>query len=349
MNTVDLEPASNSLSRADVTRGRRRRSRRAIVVVAILSGLLLLPVVAAGGWFWLQLHPTGDYGAPVAVTVRPGWGNAQIADALERKGVIGASLAFRFWERNAKFRAGSYALRRNMGVVDAATAMGAGVALVPQVGVLPGLRLDEIAARVADIKRFSGDRFLALSTGGDLRSRYQPAGMNTLEGVLRPDSYAVATDETEADLTRAMVHAFDEHATSVGLDAAAARLGRSPYEVVVVASLVQREAKLDEDRAQIAAVIYNRLRAGMPLQIDATRQYAQATGRSDYDTYAIPGLPPTPISTVSAQSLEAAMHPAGVAARYYVLIDANGKHAFADTYEQHLANVAEARRKGLLG
>jgi UPF0755 protein len=111
---------------------------------------------------------------------------------------------------------------------------------------------------------------------------------------------------------------------------------------------VQREAKLDEDRPLIAAVIYNRLEAGMPLQIDATTQYADKVGNPAYDTYEIPALPPTPISTVSASSLRAAMHPADVPYLFYVLSDASGKHAFSETYEEHLRNVDAARAKGLL-
>jgi UPF0755 protein len=94
--------------------------------------------------------------------------------------------------------------------------------------------------------------------------------------------------------------------------------------------------------------VYNRLRAGMPLQIDATREYATQAGRPEYDTYAIGALPPTPIATVSAASLEAAMHPADVSYRFYVLADANGKHVFSDTYEQHLEHVAASEAQGLL-
>jgi UPF0755 protein len=348
MNAIDVEPAAPS-SRVGRDRRRRGRNRRALGVVAFLALLLIVPALVVGGWFWLQLHPTGGYGDAVAITVQPGWGNSQIADALEQDGVIGSSLVFRMWERDAKFRAGTYALRRNMGVTDAAAAMGAGEVPIPQVGVLPGLRLDEIAPRIATIKRFSADRFLTAATDGRIRSRYEPAGTSTLEGLLAPDSYPVTPTTTEAGLTQTMVRAFDDQAATAGLDAAAAQLGRTPYAVITVASLVQREAKLEEDRPLIAAVIYNRLRAGMPLQIDATRQYAQATGRPEYDTYRIPALPPTPISTVSKESLSAAMHPAAVSYRYYVLADASGKHAFADTYEQHLQNVAAARRKGLLG
>lgn len=319
-----------------------------LLVVAILVGLLLVPLVAGGVWVYLQLSPGGGEGDRVVVTVQPGWGTSQIGAELARRGVIGSGLVFRVWERNEQFTAGVYELHENMGVLDAASAMESGPHTAPQVGVLPGLTLDEVGDRVAGIKRFSKDRFLEVARSGTIRSRYEPAGINTLEGLLWPDSYRVRADQTEAGLTAEMSESFDRHATELGIVDAAAKLGRTAYEVITVASLVQREAKLDEDRPLIAAVIYNRLEAGMPLQVDATTRYAQKTGDPSYDTYKIPALPPTPISTVSASSLRAAMRPADVQYRFYVLSDANGKHAFAETYEEHLKNVAAARAKGLL-
>ncbi len=314
----------------------------------MLVALLLVPLLAAGAWVYLQLNPRGGPGERVVVNVQPGSGTSQIGDELARAGVIGSGLVFRLWERDAQFTAGVYELNKNMGVNNAAAAMRSGPRNAPQVGVLPGLTLDEVGDRVAGIKRFTKARFLQVATDGSVRSAFQPAATNTLEGLLWPDSYPVRADQTEAGLTAAMAAAFDDHATRLGLVDAANALGSTPYEVVIVASLVQREAKLDEDRPLIAAVIYNRLKQGMPLQIDATTQYAQKTGNSAYDTYKIPALPPTPISTVSKSSLRAAMAPADVSYLYYVLSDANGKHAFAETYEEHLKNVEAARAKGLL-
>lgn len=326
----------------------RRRRRRVGVVVGILVLLLLLPVAGAATWVYFQLHPRGDPGDPVVVRVEPGWGSGQIGDALADKDVIGSALVWRVFERSSNFAAGAYVLRERLGVSAAAAEMRGGPDAIPEVGVLPGLTLGEVGDRFATIKRFSKDVFLLVATDGKIRSVFQPEGVNTLEGMLWPDSYRVEPDQTEAGLTSTMVTRFDDRATALGLVPAARELGLTPYEVITVASLVQREAKLDEDRPLIAAVIYNRLRKGMPLQIDATTQYAQATGNPAYDTYEIPALPPTPISTVSAKSLQAAMHPADVPYLYYVLSDANGKHAFATTYAEHLRNVAEARRKGLL-
>jgi UPF0755 protein len=317
-------------------------------VLAILVALLLVPLLAAGAWVYFQLHPRGEPGERVVVTVQPGWGTSQIGEELAAKDVIGSALVFRIWERDSRFTAGMYELRENLGVTDAADAMRAGPQTAPQVGVLPGLTLDEVGDRVAGIKRFSKDRFLQIATDGEVRSVFQPESTTTLEGMLAPDSYPVRADQTELGLTSAMVEAFDDRATRLGIVDAAAKLGITPYEVVIVASLVQREAKLDEDRPLIAAVIYNRLRDGMPLQIDATTQYADKVGNPAYDTYQIPALPPTPISTVSESSLRAAMSPADVPYKFYVLSDANGKHAFAQTYEEHLRNVEAARAKGLL-
>jgi UPF0755 protein len=156
-----------------------------------------------------------------------------------------------------------------------------------------------------------------------------------------------------------MVHAFDDHANRIGLPQAATRLRLTPYEVVVVASMVEREARVDEDQAPIARVIYNRLARDMPLQIDATVQYALGKQKqrlllsdleidSPYNTYKIPGLPPGPIASPGREVLSSVLDPPPSPFVYYVLADANGKHAFATTAEEHARLVAAARAKGLL-
>lgn len=349
----DDEPASRHDHVRSRTRARRTggngtngANRRKLWLVA--GGLAALVFVAVGGWSYLQLHPRGGPGEVVTVTVEEGWGVQQVGSELERQGVIGSALVFRLWERRAAFVPGTYALAENLGVVDASAALRRPVASAPEVGVLPGQTVAEVAERVGAIRRLSAARFVEAATDGKTRSRFEPEGVATLEGLLAPESYPVPPETTEADLTETMVSAFDERASALGIEAAASELGRSPYEVIIVASLIQREAMLDTDRPLIAAVIYNRLRAGIPLQIDATSRYAADTGRPEYDTYAIAALPPTPISTVSSQSLAAAMHPADVTYQFYVLADDNGGHVFADTYEEHLTNVEAARAKGLL-
>ena len=200
----------------------------------------------------------------------------------------------------------------------------------------------------------SAQGFSAAAATGTVRSKFQPATVQSLEGLTWPDTYLVADTESDTDVLRTLVRAFDRHGEAVGLGKAA-----DPYRAVIVASLIQREAGVDEDRPLIAAVIENRLRDQMPLQIDATVVFARGGGTapltnadfardSPYNTYRVAGLPPTPISTVTEASLRAALAPANVAYKYYVLTDKSGKHAFAVTFADHQANIADARRRGVL-
>jgi UPF0755 protein len=337
-------------------RARRRPSRRGRVLLVL--AVLALPFVVAAVWFWWQLDPPGGTGRPVAVTIPSGSGVSDIGDRLAAKGVIGSSLAFGVYARvsgSESFQAGTYTMREDLGVRAAVDALERG----PQqhyttLALPPGLTFAEIAQRIGALPGRSAERATALATSGQVRSRYEPAGTNSLEGLTWPDSYEIEDHETEADILRTIVGAFDRQATGLGLASAP-----DPYRTVTVASLIQREAGVDADRPLIAAVVDNRLAAGMPLQIDATVVYARggAAGPltdadfarvSPYNTYTVKGLPPTPISTVSAASLTAALHPASVPYLYYVLTDKNGKHAFATTFAQHQANIADARRRGVI-
>jgi UPF0755 protein len=155
----------------------------------------------------------------------------------------------------------------------------------------------------------------------------------------------------------------------------ATQLGFSPYQMIIIASMIEREAKVDEDRPKIARVIINRFRLGMPLQIDATLLYGQPPGTSisdainldtPYNTYMHTGLPLTPIANPGRASHEAAVNPAPDPSQgdpicvalpdptdchylYYVVADEDGRHVFAATLEQHNINVQHARDLGLLG
>jgi UPF0755 protein len=168
-----------------------------------------------------------------------------------------------------------------------------------------------------------------------------------------------------------MADRMDRVATQLGIDTPPYP-GFTPYQVLIVASIIEKEAKVDEDRAKISAVVWNRLRpdVDMRLEIDATLLYQQDASApfaqlraldTPWNTYLYKGLPPTPIANPGAASIRAALRPAadpnqnecppGEPCRYlfYVLSDADGRHAFATTFEQHEANVAKARAAGLLG
>jgi len=338
--------------------GSVRRRRRWLVAVIVLA-LLLVPFLIAGGWFWYQTDPPGSPGRRVEVDIGEGWGVARIADELASNDVIGSAFAFRLYTRVSgagPFQAGTFTMRQDMGSRPAAAILERPAAQsYERLALIPGLTLDMIADRVGRLPGFSRERFLQVAASNTVRSTFQPPDVTSLEGLTWPDTYYVSRADTEETLLKTLVAEFDERATKAGLASSP-----DPYRTVIVASLIQTEAKLDDDRPLIAAVVENRLRDDMPLQIDATLLYARGSREgpitdadydrdSPYNTYRYRGLPPTPISTVTATSIEAALNPADVTYKFYVLIDENGKHKFADTYAEHETNVAEARRKGLLG
>jgi uncharacterized YceG family protein len=220
----------------------------------------------------------------------------------------------------------------------------------------PGLTLSQIADVVATLPGHTKPGFLAAANSGRVRSHYEPPTTNSLEGLLAPDTYFIGTTESDDSILRRLVTHFDALADQVGVNSSTAV---APYQTIIIASLIGQEAKLLADSPQVAAVIYNRIRARMPLQIDATLCYlkggcppvptnADKQSNSPYNTYKIAGLPPTPIASVTTSALQAALHPAAVPYIYYVIGDSTGKLVFATTLRQQQANTRAARAKGLL-
>jgi peptidoglycan lytic transglycosylase G len=353
-------PAPVPPPRARVRSERVRRRRRIVAVVGVLTALVL-PFAVIGGWFLWELDPPGGTGAAVTVDIQPGWSTAQAADALQAQGVIGSSLAFQIWSKVSgahSFQAGSYALRRGMGVRSAADALGRGPSAAASahltLALPPGLRLEQIADRVGALPGHDRDAFLALARQGTVRSKYQGEQVS-VEGFTWPDTYFVAKGETDQQILHTIVSEFDKHGDAVGL-AGAPTVGLTPQQAVVVASLVQAEAGTPADAPKIAAVILNRNRQGMPLQIDATLCYAKggcppAPANADksidspYNTYVVKGLPPTPIMTVTEQALDAALHPADVPYLFYVT-GKDGVTYYATTLAEHERNIREHGVRG---
>ena len=363
--TSPLDPSEPSPPRRPEppTRGargaeRRRRRRRTLFVLLAVGALVLVPVLAVGGWFAWQVYL--PFGGPssdrVEVVIEPGWSTSQVADSLVDAGVVDSALAFRIWARlqGATFQAGTYSLSPGVSVSDAVDDLERGpdtplASNQAKLLVPPGLTLSQIADRVGALPGHTRDAFLQTAASGVVRSKYQPAGVTSLEGLTWPDTYFIGEGQTDEEILRTIVAAFDAEADAVGLaDAAASGAGLTPYETVVVASLVQGEAAPADARA-VAGVIVNRLRAGMPLQIDATLCYAKggcppvptnADKQIDsaYNTYRVTGLPPTPILTVTESSLRAALAPASHNDLFYVT-GKDGVTRFAETLAGHEENI----------
>ena len=347
-----------------VARPAPRRGRRITTVILIV---VLVPLFLLGGsvaWFFWELDGHGKPGAVVHVTLERGWGVPRIAGELQDDGVIGSALVFNVYTRlhgDNSFQAGTYYLHKNLGVKTAVTELQKG----PRIDYLvlripPGLWMTQIAERVGRLGGRRAATFLQDTHNNSVRSVFEPEGVTNLEGLVRPDTYDISGTQDEISILQTMVTAFDKHAIKMGL-ATANVDGHTAYDIVKVASLIEAEAKVPQDRPLIASVIYNRLRANMPLQIDSTVIYGRGdhTNRkltpadlqnvkSPYNTYLHNGLPPTPIGSVSDASLDAAMAPAHTDYLYYVLAGKDGHHAFASTLEQQQANIAAAKQAGVL-
>src|SRR5581483_3185551 len=346
--------------RPELSRGRKV----AIVVAGILTVFVLIAGIVAF-WAHRQLFPTGGAGTELVVDIPTGSTTSSIADLLEQKGVIDNSFLFRLYVRvkgGGPFQAGSYRLARHSRADDVRARLEAGPLPPPtrRFTVPPGLNIRQIPAQVVkEIPTLSIDRLSQALADGRVRSAFQPAGAS-IEGFLFPDTYDIGPGADEHAVIQIMVSQFDKVATEVGLQDADARVGHTPYEVLVVASLVEEEAKVDEDRAKIARVIYNRLDRGMPLGVDATLCYlkderpcvlhqSDLDSNSPYNTRRFAGLPPTPIANVSRASLVAALNPDSGDELYYVL-DPNlpaGHHFFTASASEFEAAKARCREAGL--
>lgn len=218
-----------------------------------------------------------------------------------------------------------------------------------------GLRVEQVAETIAEQLGLSRRKFLEAATGGAYSlPPYLPPGAETVEGFLYPETYEFRTTASVEDVINRQLEQF--RAEAEGLPWGRAReLGVTQYEVVVIASLIEREARVDEDRAKIAAVIYNRLAKGMKLEIDATVLYALPEHKerllfedleypSPYNTYLHEGLPPGPIASPGLASLAAALRPADADYLYYVVIDESGRHGFTDSYEEFLRLKEQAKQ-----
>jgi len=339
--------------------GRHRRPGVPWLVVLGVAFLVLVAAAVVGGLRYYSW--CGGASGPqeeVSLTVPEGASGSQVVGALHEAGVIRCGMVSRWLLRRSgledQIRAGTYDLTTNMVPDDAFRALTVAPPPIPTVRLtIPeGYRLTQIAERVREVLGIPEERFLAEATSGEWTlPPYLPKGTDTTEGFLFPQTFEFAQDGTGADdVVERLLAQFEIEAGGLAWDHAES-LGVSPYEVVVIASMIEEEAKLAEERAVIAGVIYNRLERGMTLGIDATLLYDDPTpdGQlsfsdlehdSPYNTRINLGLPPTPISSPGLASLEAALNPARTDYLYYVLCGADGHHAFGTTLAEHEQNRA---------
>jgi UPF0755 protein len=343
---------------------RRPRWLVLVLVVVLLAGLTLFL-----GFSYVQsaISPSGEPGADVTVTLEKGSGTEGVARSLEEAKVIKSARIFSYWSKiqgKGPYLAGTYTLQQNSSYDEVATLISKGPEIsVERLTIPEGLTLEQIAKRVGQVPNRNGDTFLKLAKEqGETRvkSPLQPPEVTNLEGLLFPSTYFVGEKDDERRILQKMVDAMASVTARLDVANRARARNLNPYQLLTVASLVEREAKVEEDRGKVAQVIYNRLAKSQRLQIDATVIYAQGLSgqktrvsnndlkfKSPYNTYEVDGLPPTPIAGPGEASIEASLEPTPGNFLFYVVTEKDGRHSFAVTAAEHQRNIEKARVNGV--
>jgi UPF0755 protein len=339
----------------------------------IAGGLLAVILIFFGGytaikegraWFDRQLDPVGEPGEAITLVVPRGATTSDIGVQLANNGVIPNSTFFRYyveWKDEGNFQAGEYTFFVNSSAGEAIAVLNDGPKPpdVDQFIVREGLWISEILAAIADqLPGITVEQLQASLDGGTIEPRYRPPGQTSWEGLLFPDTYEVNKGATATEVLQKMSDEFSRVTGGVGYGAAETKLGYSAYEVLIVASLIEAETRVDEERPMVASVIYNRLREQWILGIDATCIYGAGERgveltrsvldqETPYGCRNVRGLPPTPINSPGRASLEAALNPVESDNFYYVLTDPAGRHTFVETQEEFNEQVQVCRDLGL--
>ncbi|WP_354697482.1 Endolytic murein transglycosylase [Paraconexibacter sp. AEG42_29] len=348
------------------------RSRRGVKRVGPAILIIVLLLIAYGAnKFWQPLH--GDGEGQVRVVIPDGSGARQIGDQLADAGVVDNGLIFslraRFSGDRDKLRSGPHVLKKDMAYDDAIKALMIAPKVVAtlDVAIPEGLTIKQVGS-LAHRAELSGSYTKATRSASarrTIRSLGAPKSVKTPEGFLFPATYRLRTTASTATLVAEQLKVYKRETAKVDYAYAKSK-NLSRYDVLTIASLIENEAQTAKDRPLIAAVIYNRLKLGMELKIDATIRYGTGNYGSDarpirqselerdapYNTYTRKGLPPTPISSPGLASLRAAARPAKVNFLYYVVKPCgNGAHAFSASDEKFVRDVEayNAKREELGG
>ncbi len=319
--------------------------------------LLVVLLLALGGGGYLLLAPAGPH-HETFVDIAPGTGTDAIGRQLAERGLVRSRLAFDLARilRRGTVKAGEYRFDHPASVFAVYDRLRRGDVYYRVLTVPPGYNVFDIATAVEAAQLATHDDFLAAtSSQTSLIADLDPKA-ESLEGYLYPDTYRFQRSDTPATMLRAMVKRFRQEAAKIGLSGS---VHETLHDTVTLASVIEKETPVAADRAVVASVMENRLRVKMPLMTDPTVIYAallenryrgtiyqsDLQRESAYNTYKHPGLPPGPICSPGAASLQAALHPAATDYLYFVADPSSGGHSrFAKTLEEHERNVAAYRR-----
>lgn len=377
--------ASRGVGEVEPVRRQTRAAKWVGYGALALANLLIIVGGIYGWWYIRQANAPGEISGPVEFTIAEGEDLGTLSERLEAQGIV----------ENASFFEGYVAdhggLTVTPGYYRLPTGDHVGNVLARlrtspeetfiEITFPEGFTLSQMGARLAaELPQFSVDEFLAAANDETIPATYRQSGVQSLEGLLFPATYRVSNADSERQVVTRMVEQMERVGTQEEIEAGptGVRADYTPFQLLTIASMIEREAKTDEDRPMIARVIYNRLSHEYPLQIDATHIYnvppedLEPDGAitrlrevdTPWNTFTNVGLPATPIASPGRASIEAALHPApnpspgsdecaGLAAAqcewlFYVRADEQGNHAFSVTAEQFEADRQAAADAGLL-
>lgn len=330
------------------------------------SIIVLLVLGVVGFWFVQQLTGRRSHSAAEQViTVEPGMGTREIVARLARVGIVGNQTALLTWlavtGQAKSLKAGDYQFASPISPLEAIDKIRRGDVATHRVTVPEGLNRFEISELLAEKTGLgSRDKFVVL-TGRPELIRDLDSGANSLEGYLFPDTYEYTLSTTPEELIEEMVDRFREiYKNKPEFSQVGAERNITLREIMTMASMVEEEARVDDERPVIASVFYNRLSKDMKLASDPTFIYAAVLAGdydgnvnnpkhrqrpSPYNTYMFTNLPPGPIANPGLRSIEAALAPADTQYLYFVVNGKEGRHKFSRTVEEHDAAVLEYRKQ----
>lgn len=335
--------------------------------------ILMLPLALGLGvslswiwWNWAISPPQPVKEASQKIEISPGTGTQSIGEQLEKAGIIRSSLAWDLWAKylrrqNSKgsFKAGTYELSPDESLPEVAEKIWNGEVVFNSFTIPEGWSLNQMATYFEEKGFFPKQDFLTAASTID-RTRYPwiPSDLPNLEGFLYPDTYKIAPgNNTPQVIVEQMLRRFEEVALPV-YQKAKAETSLSLKEWVTLASIVEKEAVVPNERSLIAGVFTSRLQKGMRLESDPTVEYGlgirqtadkpltlnQVKTPSPYNTYLKPGLPPTPIAAPGLASLQATLYPQETDYLFFVA-RYDGTHVFSRTLKEHEAAVVKIRQE----
>ncbi|MEZ0077327.1 endolytic transglycosylase MltG [Planotetraspora sp. GP83] len=341
----DGPPRRTRGSRSQQRRSRRRRKRQRrkgfaatlfaiVVIIGVLGGVGYL------GFNWVRdvVIPkdfTGEGSGEVVIEIKEGASASEVAQTLEEQGVVASARAFvnaiGAAGKSSSLQPGEYTMRKGMSAASAVALLDPKNRVLNRLTIREGLRLSKIFTELSTATGKPVEEFKQAARGDIGLPKY---AKGRLEGFAFPATYEVSPKQTPAQILTAMVDRFNQTAERIDLEGKAKQIGRTPREIITIASIVQAESGNQGDMAKVARVIYNRLTRNpqMKLEMDSTLMYglgkygiaasnADLQSNSPYNTYKRLGLPPGPITNPGDHAIEAALHPADGTWLWFVTVD----------------------------